>query len=270
MTQNPPLAALSHATLERDGRTLWRDVTLAIRAGEFVAVLGPNGAGKTSFLKVLLGLLPLTDGGAAVMGVAPHKGNPAIGYIPQQKNFDPTLPITGYDLVSLGVDGHRFGMVPRGNRDQQVDEALKAVDAVEYARLPIGQLSGGQQQRLRIAQAIVGSPSLLLCDEPLLSLDIASQQKVTRLIHDYRTAKNAGVIFVTHEINPILPWVDRVLYVANGHWMIDTPENVLTSKSLSTLYDTDVQVVHLKDRIIVTGVDSEVLGGPSAHHGEHQ
>lgn len=266
---NPPLAALSHATLERDGRALWCDVSLLIQPGEFVAVLGPNGAGKTSLLKVLLGLLPLTDGGAAVMGNAPRKGNPAIGYIPQQKSFDSMLPVTGRDLVALGIDGHAFGLRRSAAKSQQVADALQAVDAREYADLPIGQLSGGQQQRLRIAQAIVGSPSLLLCDEPLLSLDIASQQKVTRLIHDYRKTNNAGVIFVTHEINPILPWVDRVLYVANGHWMIDTPERVLTSKSLSMLYDTDVEVVHLKDRLIVTGVDSEVLGGPSAHHGEH-
>lgn len=272
MTRSPaPLAALSDATLERDGRVLWRDVSAMVHQGEFVAVLGPNGAGKTSLLKVLLGLVPLSSGIAAVMGRAPHKGNPTIGYIPQQKNFDPTLPINGRDLVGFGVDGHKFGI--RGSNKKKrvlIDRALKAVDAVEYAGLPVGRLSGGQQQRLRIAQAIVGRPKLLLCDEPLLSLDLASQQKVTRLIHEYRTTENAGIIFVTHEINPILPWVDKVLYFANGNWVIDTPDKVLTSASLSKLYGVDVEVVKLKDRVIVTGVDNEMLGGPSAHHGEHQ
>lgn len=270
MQKNIPLAALSQATLERGGRVLWNDVSLMIQRGEFVAVLGPNGAGKTSLLKIFLGLLPLTNGAAAVMGSAPHKGNSAIGYIPQQKNFDPTLPITGRDLVALGCNGHVFGIGGRkkGQKDS-VANALDAVGATDYADLAIGRLSGGQQQRLRIAQAIVSDPALLLCDEPLLSLDIASQQKITRLIHEYRKAKNAGVIFVTHEINPILPWVDKVIYFANGNWTMDTPEKVLTSASLSKLYATDVEVVRLKDRIIVTGVDNEVLGGPSAHHGEH-
>ncbi len=270
MKKDSPLAALSHATLERNGRALWQDVSLMVQRGEFVAVLGPNGAGKTSLLKVFLGLLSLTEGAAAVMGSAPHKGNAAIGYIPQQKNFDPSLPINGYDLVALGLNGHQFGL--GGNikgRGARIRTALEAVGATEYANAPIGRLSGGQQQRLRIAQAIVGDPLLLLCDEPLLSLDISSQQKVTKLIHEYRKEKNAGVIFVTHEINPILPWVDKVIYFAGGNWIMDTPDVVLTSASLSKLYNTDVEVVRLKDRIIVTGADAEVLGGPSAHHGEH-
>lgn len=266
-----PLAALSNATLERNGRVLWSDVSAMVHRGEFVAVLGSNGAGKTSLLKVLLGLLPLSSGVSAVLGRAPHKGNPDIGYIPQQKSFDPMLPVTGRDLVGFGIDGYTFGVHGINKKKRaQVDAALEAVGAIDFASLPIGRLSGGQQQRLRIAQAIVGKPSLLLCDEPLLSLDLASQQKVTRLIHDYRVAENAGIIFVTHEINPILPWVDRVLYFANGNWMIDTPDKVLTSESLSKLYNTEVEVVKLKGHVIVTGVEtSEVLGGPSAHHGEH-
>jgi zinc/manganese transport system ATP-binding protein len=257
---------LQDASLDRDGRVLWKGLNVSIKRGEFIAVLGPNGAGKTSLLKVLLGLLPLTTGTVQIENEPPHRGNKHIGYIPQHKSFDPYLPLRGRDLVSLGVNGHRFGLVgSKKKTDMLVDQAVLDVGATDYASAPIGLLSGGEQQRLRIAQALVGQPHLLLCDEPLLSLDLASQTTITNLINDYRTAKDAAVVFVTHEINPILPWVDRVLYMAAGRWVIDTPENVLQSKTLSELYGTPVEVIRLKNRVIVAGVDDAA----SAHHEAH-
>jgi zinc/manganese transport system ATP-binding protein len=259
-----PTISLRHASLKRDSRMLWKGLDLDIRPGEFVAVLGPNGAGKTSLLKTLLGILPTTSGTVQVLGNAPTRGNPHIGYIPQQKGFDPDMPIRGRDLVQLGVTGFQYGLAsPRPLSNHRVDEAIDAVGASAYADMPIGLLSGGEQQRLRVAQALVGKPDLLLCDEPLLSLDVTSQQTVTRLIDNYRQRENASVVFVTHEINPILRYVDRILYLTAGKWAFDKPDAVLQSDVLSDLYGSQIEVIHVKDRIIVLGTEEA-----TTHHGE--
>ncbi len=113
--------------------------------------------------------------------------------------------------------------VPGPSR-QQVDQVLEAVGALPYANAPVGLLSGGEQQRLRIAQALLGDPRVLLCDEPLLALDLASQDAVAELIDKRRRSDGTPVVFVTHEVNPVLPYVDRILYLVRGRWAIGTPE----------------------------------------------
>jgi zinc/manganese transport system ATP-binding protein len=238
-------------------RTLWEDLDLDVAPGEFVAVLGPNGSGKTTLVRVLLGLLPLTAGEVRIAGRAPRRGSPTIGYVPQQKALDPNLPLRGRDLVGLGLDGHRFGLGLRGRRERRarVDAALAAVDGTTYADAPVGRLSGGEQQRLRVAQALVGSPDVLLCDEPLLSLDLSHQRTVTRLIDERRRSAGTAVVFVTHEINPVLPMVDRVLYLVDGRFRIGTPEEVMTSEVLSELYRTQVDVLRVRGRLVVVGAE---------------
>lgn len=258
---------LEKANLSRDNRVLWKNLSLAVAAGEFIAVLGPNGAGKTSLLKVLLGLLPLSSGTLSILGKPAARGNNHIGYIPQQKGFDADLPIRGRDLVQFGVMGSRYGFGrPSPFIDHQIDEVIETVGATAYANMPLGLLSGGEQQRLRVAQALVGQPEILLCDEPLLSLDIASQQTVTKLIDDYSKRQQASVIFVTHEINPILQYVDRILYLANGRWVIDKPGVVLQSNTLSHLYGTEIEVLKIKNRVLVLGA-ADVEVNHAGHHG---
>lgn len=261
--------SLQGATLTLGGRTLWRDLNLEIESGEFLAVLGPNGSGKTSLLRVLLGLLPLTSGVVAVDGRPPTRGSSLIGYVPQQKSFDSDLPIRGRDLVRLGLDGHKFGLGLAGqSATRKVNAIIAEVGAQQYADAPIGLLSGGEQQRLRIAQALLSDPKILLCDEPLLSLDLSNQQAVSSLINDSRQRHNTSVIFVTHEINPILPMVDRVLYLVGGNWAIGSPEEVLTSKKLSVLYGTHIDVLHSHGRIIVVGAGDPALTDAGGHHHE--
>jgi zinc/manganese transport system ATP-binding protein len=270
MSAAGPTVRLRGASLAFGGRALWQNLDLTVAPGEFVAVLGPNGSGKTSLVKVLLGLTGLTSGSVEVCGAPPRRGSSVIGYIPQQKGFDRDLPIRGIDLVSLGLDGHRWGFpLPNPKRRRLVDAAIASVGANEFARLPIGRLSGGEQQRLRIAQALLDDPQLLLCDEALLSLDLKRQREVVGLIDARRRAAGISVLFVTHEINPILPVVDRVLYLVGTRWATGTPEEVFTSASLSELYQTDVEVLRVRGRIVVVGVPDSPhaeIGSTHYHH----
>jgi len=259
-----PAVALRGASVRFGERTLWEDLDLDVARGEFLAVLGPNGSGKTTLMRVLLGLLPLSRGDVRIGGAAPRRGSPTIGYVPQQKALDPDLPLRGRDLVGLGLDGHRLGVGLRGRRERRarVDAALASVGGTAYAGSPVGRLSGGEQQRLRVAQALVGDPDVLLCDEPLLSLDLAHQRTVTDLIDARRRDHDTAVLFVTHEINPVLPLVDRVLYLVDGRFRIGPPSEVMTSTVLSELYGTDVDVLRVRDRLVVVGAD----GRNGVHH----
>ena len=264
-TDVPDLVRLRGAEVRRGDRTLWSALDLTVAPGEFVAVLGPNGSGKTTLLQVLLGLLPLSAGEVTLDGAAPRQGSPVAGYIPQQKPVDPQTPLRGRDLVGLGLDGHRWGPGIRGRagRRERVHDALAQVDALSYADAPVGTLSGGEQQRLRVAQALVGAPRLLLADEPLLSLDLARQRTVVELVDRRRREHDTAVVFVTHEVNPVLPVVDRILYLVDGRFRIGTPDEVMTSENLSELYRTDVEVVRVRGRILVIGADDSPL---HAHH----
>jgi len=254
-----PAVLLDHASLGLGGRMLWEDVSLAVPRGEFLTILGPNGAGKTSLLRTLLGLQTLSRGQVQVQGRTPRRGNAAIGYVPQQRAFDPDLPIRARDLVTFGLDGHRWGFSrPLRDIQRRVDEVLRLVGAERFADAPIGRLSGGEQQRLRIAQALVGDPEILLCDEPLLSLDLNSQQAIVELISDWNRRQGVTVIFVAHDINPLLAAVDRVLLLAGGRWAVGKTDGVLTVDTLSRLYGSPVDVLRMHGRVVVLGAE---LGG---------
>ncbi|MCW1249372.1 ABC transporter ATP-binding protein [Acaricomes phytoseiuli] len=247
---------LHEASLSFGERVLWHDLNLAVRAGEFFAVLGPNGSGKTSFLKVLLGLQPLSSGTVQITGRPPCQSRDEVGYVPQQKGFPAQTPLRSRDLVGLGLDGNRWGFSLPGTkraRNGRVDQLLADVGASHYADAPVGLLSGGEQQRLRIAQALATDPKLLLCDEPLLSLDLNHQRAVSTLVARQAHEAGAAVVFVTHEINPIIDYVDRVLYLAGGRFQMGTPDEVMTSEVLSDLYQTPIDVLRSNGRILVSG-----------------
>lgn len=266
-----PAVELRGAALRFAERILWSGLDLQVEPGEFLAVLGPNGSGKTTLLKVLLGLVPLSAGTAAVAGRPVRRGSRAVGYVPQQRAFDPTAPLRARDLVGLGLDGHRWGFgLPRAARRSRIETLLSEVDALAYADVPVGLLSGGEQQRLRIAQALANDPQVLLCDEPLLSLDLSSQRAMCQLLDQRRHASSSAVVFVTHEINPVLDMVDRILYVIDGSFRLGTPAEVMTTQVLSELYDTHVEVVHSAGRIVVLGAEENLTPSMSRHHDHHQ
>jgi zinc/manganese transport system ATP-binding protein len=238
------------------GRTIWSGVDLDVAAGEFVAVLGPNGSGKSTLLRVLLGLTP-SGGTVRVLGARPGRRNRRIGYVPQRKAFDPGLRIRGIDIVALGMDGARWGtplpwltrlVAPKraADRHRRLEKVIELVGAAQYARRPIGRCSGGEQQRLLIAQALLRRPELLLLDEPLESLDVPSQAGISALVRDICRKEKVAVIMVAHNVNPILPYLDRVVYVGGGTAMSGSPEQVITADNLTALYGVPVDV--LRDR----------------------
>ncbi|MFI5283048.1 MAG: metal ABC transporter ATP-binding protein [Candidatus Dormibacterales bacterium] len=239
---------------------VWSHADFSIPAGSFAAILGPNGGGKSTLIRLILGLLAPSAGRLKVMGEAPHRGNPLIGYIPQRSSFDPELSIRGRDFVNLGVDGHRWGVrLPRTAFAAAADASIRSVGAESYADRPIGRLSGGEQQRLLLAQALVGNPRLLLMDEPLSQLDVRNQGVIVQLIGELRRARGLTVLLIAHDVNPLLSHVDRVLYVAHGNVAMGRPEEIITSESLSRIYSTPVEV--LKDsrgRVFVVGLEEEV------------
>ncbi len=247
-------------------RVLWDDLRFSLERGELLAVLGPNGTGKTSLVRILLGLLPPTAGSVRIDGCPPRQRCGRVGYVPQQRVFDRDLALRGHDLVRLGVDGHRWGFGRLHPQERgRIERVLAQVGATDYADAPVGRLSGGEQQRLRVAQALVSDPVLLLADEPLLSLDLAHQRAVVELVDARRRDAGTPVVFVTHDVNPVLHVVDRVLYLAPGSWAIGSPDEVLTSATLSRLYQTDVDVLRVRGRVVVVGTPDDT----HVHHVEN-
>ncbi len=236
--------------------TVWEDANFSIKQGEFVAVLGPNGAGKTTLFRILLGLSQPIRGELTVFGKVPRRGNPRIGYVPQRHPIDDETGVEALELVRLGLDGNRWGI---GSAKKGIDEALavlRSVGAEELAHRPLGVLSGGELQRIFLAEALIGKPDLLLLDEPLANLDMRREANLAQLINDVVRSRGVTVLLIAHNINPLLPVLDRVVYVANGRVTNGTPSEVLTSKSLTDLYGIPIEV--LKDsrgRIAIIGLD---------------
>src|SRR5437763_13591467 len=260
-----PVIQVEGAAVALGGRTIWQDVTLSVRPGEFLAILGPNGAGKSTLLKAILGLIPLSRGTISVLGHPARRGNAAIGYVPQRRSFETDVRIRGRSIVRLGLDGRDWGLPlpflqPRKEQEaaRRVQEAIDLVGAGAYADRPIGELSGGEQQRLLIAQALVMRPQILALDEPLDSLDLRNQQGVSGVIRQISRETGAAVLLVAHDINPVLSAVDRVVYVAHGQVAIGTPEEVITGANLSRLYATPIEVLRASDgQIVVVGQPEE-------------
>jgi zinc/manganese transport system ATP-binding protein len=243
-------------------RLVWSGCDFAIARGSFTAVLGPNGAGKSTLFKLLLGQLAPAAGSLSVFGSPPRAGDPRIGYIPQTSAFDPDFSIRGRDFVGLGVDGYRWGVPLSGGAGKRrvVEDAVDAVDANLYVDRPIGLLSGGEQQRLLLAHALVGQPELLLMDEPLSHLDVRNQGSIVNMIARVVRDRDITVLLIAHDVNPLLPHIDNVLYIANGKTAIGPPAEIITSEKLSAIYSAPIDVVTDRmGRIFVTGLEEEAV-----------
>jgi zinc/manganese transport system ATP-binding protein len=263
---------LKDASVRLGGKRIFSDVDLTVGLGQFVTVLGPNGAGKSTLMRAILGLLPLASGSVTVLGRPPAQSRPAIGYLPQRHAFDSSTRIRGIDLVRLGLDGTRWGLPialtgaardRRRTESERITQVIETVGATGYANRAIGELSGGEQQRLLIAQALVRRPQLLILDEPLDSLDLPNQASVAALLRRICSTDGVSVLLVAHDVNPLLGYLDQVIYMAGGRATSGSVDEVISSAKLSELYGTPVEVLRTGDGRLV------VVGQPEAphHHG---
>ena len=248
------LLSIQSASLEFDSKRLWHELSLEVSSGEFVALIGPNGSGKSMLLKSIVGTQELSGGSISFLGGEPGTHNSQLGYIPQHRATDAGLPLKVSDCVGFGLDGHLPGLpISSAPRRQKITEALERVDAAHLAGETLGSLSGGEMQRVRVAQAIISKPKLLLADEPLSALDLNHQMRISELIDEQRRELGSAVVFVTHDLNPIIDFVDRVIYIAQGRHTIGTPDEVMRSDVLSELYGADIDVVRNQGRVVVLG-----------------
>jgi zinc/manganese transport system ATP-binding protein len=265
---NVPIVEAKGAAAGYGGSLVWSGATFTIGKGEFVAVLGPNGAGKTTLFRLLLGLSKPAEGQVSVFGKEPERGNVRIGYVPQRHTVDPEILIEALEIVRLGACPGQWGFDSPAQAKLERIEALKAlreVDAEALAHRSLGQLSGGEMQRVFLAQALAGDPELLLLDEPLANLDIRREGEMVQLIKNIVESRGVTVLLIAHNINPLLPVLDRVMYVANGRIAAGEPGDVLNSASLSKLYDAPVEVLRdSRGRIAIVGAEE------GAHHHSHE
>ena len=246
------LLRLDGVSVRLGGRQILNDVSLSIAPGEFTGLIGPNGAGKTTLLKVVLGLQPVTSGQVLLDGVPRSHGDTSIGYVPQKLSIEPDMPLRVRDVVSLGIDGNKFGIrLPSRARRELVDEMLTAVGAQRYANARVGELSGGEQQRVMIAHALISRPRLLLLDEPLANLDISSEQGIVSVLARLARAERIAVLLSAHDMNPLMPVMDRIIYVAAGRVAVGRTDEVVQPEVLSRLYGQHVDVIRVHGRVLV-------------------
>lgn len=257
-----PVIAVENLSGGYKDRSVWHGAHFEIGEGEFVGVLGPNGAGKTTLFHLLLGLTPPIKGKISVFGESPRRGNPRIGYVPQRHRIDSETRIEALELVRLGLNGTQWGFGARPSDRSDAMDALRSVGAADLAHRSLGSLSGGELQRIFLAEALVGKPDLLLLDEPLSNLDIRRETNLVQLVNDVVKDRGVTALLIAHNINPLLPVLDTVMYVANGRIATGKPHKVLTSKSLTELYGIPVEVLHdSRGRLAIIGTEET-----AAHH----
>jgi zinc/manganese transport system ATP-binding protein len=266
-----PILAVEGVSVSLAGRAVLREVSFAIGAGEFTGLIGSNGAGKTTLFRVILGL-QAARGSVLVAGRPRSRRNPLIGYVPQKFLLDPDTPLRTRDLVALGLDAHRYGIaLPSRARRARVDAMLEAVDARGFAHQRVGNLSGGEQQRVLIAHALIGAPKLLLLDEPLAGLDLRSGHDVVALLARIARDQGIAILISAHEINPLLPVMDRIVYLAAGRAASGTTEEVVRTPVLSALYGHHVDVLRVHGRVlVVAGAAGELADTSDPAHAHPQ
>lgn len=239
-----PAIVFKDAAIRRGDHLIWSHGDFTIPQGSVTAIVGTNGAGKTTMLKAELGLLPIAHGSVTVLGEPAGKANQRIGYVPQSYTSDIDSNLTAEQSVLLGLTGTKFGfhITSRAQR-QQAREAMDFVGVADKANYRLSQLSGGLRQRVAIAQALVSNPQLLMLDEPLANLDLASQRATVHVLARLNHELGMTIQIVAHDLNMLLPILTGAVYLLDGHPHYAAMNKVLDAELLTHLYGTTVQVV---------------------------
>jgi zinc/manganese transport system ATP-binding protein len=261
-----PVLEVDGISVSFSGRTVLDGVSFEIRRGEFTGLIGSKGVGKTTLLRVILGLQRPDSGQVRVLGQSLSAGGRSLGYVPQKVLLDPDIPIRARDLVALGLDAQRYGFGRRTKAQRElVDKMLSDVDAEVFADARVGTLSGGEQQRVLIAHALISGPQLLLLDEPLANLDPKSVQEIVALLHRVASDNEVAVLLSAHEMNALLPVMDRIVYLTQGRAASGTTDEVVRPEVLSKLYGHHVDVLKLHGRVLVVAEPGAEAGDVPDH-----
>jgi len=260
-TITPEIVAARNLTAGYPNGTVWREASFTVNRGEFVAIIGPNGAGKTTLFRLILGLQQPLGGNIEIFNAEPRRGNPLIGYVPQRHGIDSETNIESLELVRLAFSGKNWGVSLSGRDREAALGAMKDVGAQDLAHRSLSVLSGGELQRIFLAEALVSGPELLLLDEPLSNLDLRHEKDLVQLVNSVVRSRNVTALLIAHNINPLLPFLDKVIFIANGKVATGKPEEVLTSESLTALYGVPVEVLHdSRGNVAIVGIEQ--------HHGD--
>ena len=244
MSETSDCIVFSDAAIKRGDHIIWQHGTFAIPTGSVTAIVGTNGTGKTTMMRAELGLLPLCHGSLTVLGKPAGEMNKRIGYVPQSYVANVDSNLTAEQSVLLGLTGTRFGIHPITKAQKaKALEAMEFTGIADKARYRLSELSGGLRQRVAIAQAIVCDPKLLMLDEPLANLDLASQRSVVHLLNQLNRDLGMTIQVVAHDLNMLLPILTGAVYLLDGHPHYADMRQVLDSDLLTHLYGTNVQVV---------------------------
>jgi zinc/manganese transport system ATP-binding protein len=255
----PPALQITDLRLTLGGNEILSGVNAEIQAGEFVGIFGPNGAGKTTLVRAIVGTLRPSTGSLRIFGELPGKASHAIGYMPQGNSGLEMTALSARSLVEAVCRGEAWG-VPWSSREtrKEVERVLELSGAAEHADRPFAVLSGGERQRVMLAQALLGQPKILVLDEPLASLDPRNQALLIESVAQVQRLTKATVLFVAHDMNPLLRVMDRVLYMAGGGAILGHLDDVVNSESLSRLYGFPIEVVRAGERVFVVSREGNV------------
>ncbi|WP_420033580.1 metal ABC transporter ATP-binding protein [Streptomyces sp. cg28] len=225
MTENTdPVITMRTVTAELGSRPVLRGIDLTVRRGEVVALLGANGSGKSTAVRSIIGQVPVTGGGIELFGTprGRFKEWSRVGYVPQRTTAAGGVPATVTEVVSSGrLSRARFGILRRADRDA-VTRALESVGMADRAKDSVDALSGGQHQRVLIARALAAQPELLIMDEPMAGVDLASQEVLAATLRE-QVAAGTTVLLVLHELGPLEPLIDRAVVLRDGCVLHDGP-----------------------------------------------
>ena len=231
------LVSFEGATLGYGRRALLRDLTFDLPEGDFLGIVGPNGSGKTTILRALLGTLrPMSGRVERAPGLR-------VGYVPQRDSVDYIFPLKVIDVVLMGRF-HRIGLVRRPGADDRARAiaALEQVGIADLADRQLVALSGGQKQRTLIARALVGEPNLLVLDEPTNGMDLIATTQILSLVRDLHEGRQLTVVMVSHALNEVANYVERIALVNDGSFQVGTVDEMLNERTLSGMYGIPVEV----------------------------
>ena len=254
----PPLVTFDHATLGYGRRVVLTDISFEIPEGDFLGLVGPNGAGKTTILRALLGSLE------PISGTVTRVPTLRFGYVPQRDQVDYNFPLKVIDVVMMGrYDRIGLGRRPTDEDRRRAHEALEHVGIDRLADRSLADLSGGQKQRTLIARALVGEPNVLVLDEPTNGMDLVATTQILGLVRELHDRDGLTVLMVSHALNEVANYVERIALVVEGGFRIGTTDEIMTEQALTQMYGIPVEVDSFDGhRIVVARRQAERVAAP--------